>query len=109
MFDTIVEFQEVHDDDPCNKLKAAQAGHFRLHSDLIHCKVMSVSFIDKLSVYKRNLGRREFRQFPTLMTLNLTYFSLTTLRGDWTVDTSITITLAAIGLAVSYNNSSMYA
>ena len=68
MFDTIIEFQEVHDDDPCNKLKAAQVGHFQLHTDLIHCKVMSVSFIDKLSVYKHNLGRREFRQFQTLMT-----------------------------------------
>ena len=35
-------------------------------NDLIRCKSMIMSFIDKLYLYKQNQSSREYREFPTL-------------------------------------------
>ena len=83
LFDTIVEFLEEQDGDLSTKIKAIEQDTFYLtdifeklnkvnlqlqgaKTNLIQCKSVIMSFIDKLSLYKQNLSRREFSQFPTL-------------------------------------------
>ena len=83
LFDTIVEFLEEQDGDLSTKIKAIEQDTFYLtdifeklnkvnlqlqgaKTNLIQCKSVIMSFIDKLSLYKQNFSRREFSQFPTL-------------------------------------------
>ena len=83
LFDTIVEFLEELDMYLSIKFKAIEQDTFYLtdifeklnkvnlqlqgtKTNLIQCKSVIMSLIDKLSLYKQNLSRREFTQSPTL-------------------------------------------